>query len=96
MHESFARMLTILFLFLFLTAPAVSGADGDPIVVGVPSSLKTLEASEGLNAIILAAEEINARGGVKVGEVMRPLKIESIDTRGGEPGGAHFRRSFGH
>ena len=61
-------------------------AEADPIVIGVPSSLKTLEASEGLKAIILAAEEINAAGGVKVGDKKRPLKIESIDTRGGEPG----------
>lgn len=80
------KILVILFLSVFLTAPAVSNAGGKPIVVGVPSSLKTLESSEALNAIIMAAEEINAKGGVKVGDQMRPLKVESIDTRGGEPG----------
>ncbi len=61
-------------------------AEADPIVIGVPSSLKTLEASEGLKAIILATEQINAAGGVKVGDKKRPLKVEAIDTRGGEPG----------
>ena len=61
-------------------------SDAKPIVIGVPSSLKTLEASEGLKAIIMAAEEINAAGGVAVGGTKRPFKVESIDTRGGEPG----------
>ena len=61
-------------------------ADAKPIVIGVPSSLKTLEASEGLKAIILATEEINAAGGVAIGGAKRPFKVESIDTRGGEPG----------
>ena len=36
--------------------------------------------------MILAAEEINAAGGVKVGGTMRPLKLEIIDTRDEEPG----------
>lgn len=65
--------------------PGWSGED-KPIVIGVPSSLKTLEASEGLKAIIMATEEINAAGGVSLGGTKRPFKVESIDTRGGEPG----------
>lgn len=73
-------------IVLFLLAPASLSAGGDPIVIGVPSSLKTLEASEALKAITLAVEEINAAGGVQVGDEKRPFKIESIDTRGGEPG----------
>ncbi len=53
---------------IFVIAPlAAGGAKVEPIVIGVPSSLKTLEASEGLNAIIMAAEEINKAGGVKIG-----------------------------
>jgi branched-chain amino acid transport system substrate-binding protein len=36
--------------------------------------------------MIMAAEEINAAGGVKVGGLMRPLKLEIIDTRDEEPG----------
>jgi branched-chain amino acid transport system substrate-binding protein len=77
----------LMMLGILLLAPHGSSAGaGDPIVVGVPSSLKTLEASEGLKAIIMATEEINKAGGVKIGDKKRPLKVESIDTRGGEPG----------
>lgn len=69
-----------------VTSSAKGLAKGEPIIIGVPSSLKTLEGTEGLKAIKLAVEEINAKGGVKVGNQMNPLKVESIDTRGGEPG----------
>jgi len=36
--------------------------------------------------MILAAEEINAAGGVKMGGGMRPIQLEIIDTRDEEPG----------
>ena len=36
--------------------------------------------------MILATEQVNAAGGVKLGGVMRPLKLEIIDTRDQEPG----------
>jgi branched-chain amino acid transport system substrate-binding protein len=34
----------------------------------------------------MAVEEINAKGGVKVGDARRPLKVESIDIRDAAPG----------
>lgn len=78
----------IVSVFSLLASVHIAGAQRkeDPIVIGVPSSLKLLESAEGYKAIVLAAEEINAKGGVKVGSVHRPLKIEAIDTRDGEPG----------
>ncbi|HDG97396.1 MAG TPA: amino acid ABC transporter substrate-binding protein [Desulfobacterales bacterium] len=57
-----------------------------PIVIGVPTSLYTPFGREGLKAVKLAVEEINAKGGVKVGSENRPLKVAVADTRGGEPG----------
>jgi hypothetical protein len=48
--------------------------------------LKLIEGAEGNKAAILATEEINAKGGVKVGKEKRLLKIESLDIRDGEPG----------
>ncbi len=86
------RLPSLLLAAVFVCATSLivplSGwsADAKPIVIGVPSSLKTLEASEGLKAIIMATEEINAAGGVSLGGTKRPFKVESIDTRGGEPG----------
>jgi len=81
----FVTVAVVLVGFLALS-PAMSFSAEKPIVIGVPSSLKMLESSEALNAIIMAAEEINAKGGVKLGGAQRPLKVASIDTRGGEPG----------
>ncbi len=85
MWRSLCRGCLIVGLLAFLSAPLTTWA-ADPIVIGVPSSLKTLEASEGLKAIRMAVEEINAKGGVLVGTRKRPFSVESIDTRGGEPG----------
>ncbi len=80
-------MLLCAFIGIF---PMVSGlhadAGTDPIIIGVPSSLKMLEAAEGLKAIIMATDEINAKGGVTVGDKKRLFRVEAIDTRGGEPG----------
>jgi branched-chain amino acid transport system substrate-binding protein len=36
--------------------------------------------------MILATEEINAAGGVRIGNEMRPFQLEIIDTRDEEPG----------
>jgi branched-chain amino acid transport system substrate-binding protein len=61
-------------------APAVQ-----PIVIGAPCNLGQI--SKNLyNGALLAAEEINAKGGVTVGGMNRPLKIVTADTRDLEPG----------
>ena len=59
---------------------------GEPIVVGAPVPRASAYGQNGERGMILAAEEINAAGGVKVNGVMRPLKLEIIDTRDEEPG----------
>ena len=48
------------------------------ITLGVPTSLKLIEGYEGHKAAQLAAEEINAKGGVKVGTEKKLLKIEAL------------------
>jgi branched-chain amino acid transport system substrate-binding protein len=45
----------------------------EPIVIGVPTSLGFLEGKEALNAVNLAVEEINGKGGVSVGGSQRKL-----------------------
>jgi len=67
----------------WFVAPACAA---EPILVGVPTALTALEGREALKAVELAVGEINANGGVKVGEVKRPLKIETIDLRDASPG----------
>ena len=58
----------------------------DPIVIGVPTSLGYLPGLESFQAAQLAAEEINAQGGVMVGSTRRLIKLESSDIRDAEPG----------
>ncbi|HVN24490.1 MAG TPA: ABC transporter substrate-binding protein [Syntrophorhabdales bacterium] len=70
-------------LFFCLIGPAYAA---DPILLGIPTSLKLIEGYESNRAAILAAEEINAKGGVTVGKEKRLLKVESLDIRDGEPG----------
>lgn len=63
-----------------------SHGQAKPILVGAPVPRASAYGQNGERGMILAAEEINAAGGVKVGNVMRPLKLEIIDTRDEEPG----------
>jgi branched-chain amino acid transport system substrate-binding protein len=57
-----------------------------PILVGCPVPRASAYGQNGERGMILASEEINAAGGVKLGGTMRPLKLEIIDTRDEEPG----------
>jgi len=58
----------------------------EPIVIGVATSLGSLEGKESIKAVQLAVDEINTAGGVKVGAGSRPFKVESIDLRDSDPG----------
>jgi len=75
----------LVILALFLLFAGISAAE-EPIVIGVPTALGSIEGRDGWMAIQMAVEEINAKGGVLVGGKRRPLKAYSIDTREHEPG----------
>jgi len=57
-----------------------------PITIGCPLSTAFLYGWCAERGVILAVEEINAKGGVNVNGKMRPFKVEVIDTRDLEPG----------
>lgn len=57
-----------------------------PVVIGAPLSTQYLYGWDAQRGMVLAVEEVNAKGGVLVGGVRRPLKLEVIDTRDLEPG----------
>jgi len=89
-----SRILSV-FWVLFLAVGMISLGDvtmtsaakqGEPIIVGAPVPRASAYGQNGERGMILAAEEINAAGGVNVGGVMRPLKLEIIDDRDEEPG----------
>jgi branched-chain amino acid transport system substrate-binding protein len=84
-----------LWVGMFLLALALAGlpfsghqanAAEKPIVIGAPLSTAFLYGWDAERAIKLAAEEINAKGGVTVGKEKRPFKVEVMDTRDLEPG----------
>lgn len=73
----------------FVLSAATSGFSqqrGQPIVIGAPLSTQYLYGWDAQRAMLLAVEEINARGGVQVGSTRRPFKLEALDTRDLEPG----------
>ncbi|HMK33874.1 MAG TPA: ABC transporter substrate-binding protein [Desulfomonilaceae bacterium] len=84
-------MKRALFLISFCTVLLMAGAAhmasaAEPILVGVPTALTAIEGKESLKAVEMAVEEINAKGGVKVGAEQRPIKLETIDLRDASPG----------
>ncbi len=84
MKKLLALAAAVAVLTIGWTATTVLGAE--PIVIGVPTSLTSIEGKESLRTVQMAVDEINAKGGVKVGNTKRPLKIESIDLRDSSPG----------
>jgi branched-chain amino acid transport system substrate-binding protein len=58
----------------------------ESILLGVPTALTALEGKESLKAVEMAVEEINAKGGVKVGSSSKLIKLETIDLRDASPG----------
>jgi branched-chain amino acid transport system substrate-binding protein len=71
---------------LSLSANGFPQQKGQPIVIGAPLSTQYLYGWDAQRAMLLAVEEINAKGGVQVGNSRRPLRLEVLDTRDLEPG----------
>jgi len=76
-------MSVLIAVLLFLPVNLVLAAD--PITIGAPLSTAFLYGWDAERGMRLAIEEINAAGGVKVGDTKRPFNIEVIDTRDLEP-----------
>ena len=83
--KAIGRLLVVLIAAL-LILPGSSALAEKPIIIGSPLSTSYLYGWDAERAIKLAISEINAAGGVKVGDRKRPLKVEVIDTRDLEPG----------
>jgi len=83
----FSFMLFV--LTIFISFPYTASAQlkpGEPIVLGVPTALGSIEGRDGWMAIQMARDEINAKGGVQVGKTKHKIEVYSIDTREHEPG----------
>ncbi|MDQ1240737.1 MAG: branched-chain amino acid transport system substrate-binding protein [Thermodesulfobacteriota bacterium] len=78
-------LLVLVSLIMVASGAAMAMAD-KPIVLGAPLATGFLYGWAAEKGIKLAVDEINAAGGVKVGNEKRPFKVEVIDTRDLEPG----------
>ena len=71
---------------LFSTASLSAKSDVKPIIFGAPVPRASAYGQNGERGLIMAVEEINRAGGINVGGVKRPIKLEIIDSRDEEPG----------
>lgn len=81
-----ATILAAIVTFLAIWAVSPAAAAEKPIIIGAPLATAFLYGWDAEKAMQLAVDEINASGGVKVGNEKRPFKLEVIDTRDLEPG----------
>jgi len=77
--------LSLLTVLIFILPGHLSVA-AEPITLGAPLSTAYLYGWDAERGIKLAVEEINAAGGVQLGDEKRLFKVEVIDTRDLEPG----------
>ncbi|MEM2370889.1 MAG: ABC transporter substrate-binding protein [Candidatus Bathyarchaeia archaeon] len=77
------------FLIALIIAPSTIFAqlkEGDYVVFGVPTALGSIEGRDGWMSVQMAVEEINKKGGIKIGQKRHQIKAYAIDTREHEPG----------
>lgn len=77
-HRPWWWLIAGVLCILFLSPP---GSLASEIVVGVATSLQLLEGRESLRAVELAVEEINQKGGIRLGQEHLPIRIKSIDLQ---------------
>ncbi len=63
-----------------LLASWVGGAAAQPIKIGVLGPMAFVQGEHHWNGALLAQDEINKAGGVKVGAAMRPIELVKVDT----------------
>lgn len=84
------RCLLVLAIFVLATGVIypenARSQQAEPFVIGAPIARASTYGQNGERSMILAMEEINAAGGIKVGGQKRPIKLEIVDTRDEEPG----------
>jgi branched-chain amino acid transport system substrate-binding protein len=84
-----AILLSLILLAFLICFPIGSHAQlktGDPVIIGVPTFLGSIEGGEALKAVQMAADEINAKGGVTIKGAKHQIKIEASEIRDGAPG----------
>ena len=86
MKKSLLFLLSSILTFSIIGFDYSRVASAEPIVIGAPIPRASTYGQNCERSMILAMEEINAAGGIKVGGEKRPIKLEIVDTRDQEPG----------
>ena len=76
-------LMVVLTVGLFLVTSTKT--EPKPILIAVPTALKSDYGYDATHAAKLAVSEINAKGGVLIGGEKRPVKIVTADTRDMDP-----------
>lgn len=75
--------LAVTLLALFSTPVPVMSAE--PIIIAIPTALKSDYGYDATHAVEFGVKEINAKGGLLVGGERRPIKLVKADTRDMDP-----------
>lgn len=87
MSFSVVALAVMVVIFPYSVKLVMAGGDiPKEIILGIPTALGTIEAGESYKAAVVAVEEINKQGGVKLAGKGVPFKIEALDTRDASPG----------
>ena len=86
MRKGILVLATIALAFTMVGMDVAKVNSAEPIIIGAPIPRASTYGQNCERSMILATEEINAAGGIKLGGVMRPIKLEIVDTRDQEPG----------
>src|SRR4030066_1264954 len=73
-------MLVSAIIFLFTVALGITAFAQDEIKIGVIGPMKFVQGIGHWNGAVMAADEINAKGGVKVGNKMMKIRLIQADS----------------
>src|SRR4030065_1279039 len=74
------RSFFVAAIVLFFTVSLWATAFGQEIKIGVIGPMKFVQGISHWNGAVMAADEINAKGGVKVGNKMMKIKLIKADS----------------
>ncbi len=86
MKKKYIVAIFLIFFAIFIPNSYGQIKEGEPIVFGVPTALGAIEGRDGWMSVQMAVDEINKKGGIKIGGKKHKIVAYAIDTREHEPG----------
>ncbi len=75
-----ASALAFAAALLFTPAVPLAQAKPEPVKIGIVGPMAFIQGEDAWNGASLAADELNAAGGIQVGAVKRPVQLVKVDT----------------